>query len=112
MSIVFLEDMLELIVHFSPHTLCKSCRQNNHRELLPVWKNCIQMPCSTAAVDLTGKAILRQLRIIYSVRSAFIGSIDAARRAGTKQAARATSMSRTQTAAITVGSIGLTLKSN
>lgn len=65
-----------------------------------------------APVDLTGQTTFGQAGMFHSVRSALIGSIDAARRAGTKQAARATDISTTQTHAITTGSIGLTLKSN
>ena len=65
-----------------------------------------------AAVDLRGKEILHRAKMIHSVRSALIGSMDAARRAGTKQAARATSISRAQTTEITTGSAGLTSNSD
>jgi hypothetical protein len=76
------------------------------------WKRGLAIYHQPTAVDPAAKTVFRQVGTIYSVRSALIGSIDAARRAGTKQAASATTINRTQTAAITMGSLGLTLKSN
>ena len=90
---------LVFAAHVLPRSRCQSANNLNPQHV---------SPGSPPDLLLRGKAIFRQVRMAYSVRSAFIGSIDAARRAGKKQAARATSIRRTQTVAMTIGSVGLT----